>query len=83
MRFGGIDPDLDLELSVKLIIHELVRTQVCFSNLKLLVDKIIIVTVPNVDELSGNQAYKLLLTDGEKTIQGTFRQAARFVVFDR
>lgn len=69
--FGrGLDPTLDLELSVKPIIYELVRTQVCFPNLKLLVDKIVVVTVPDVDELSGNEAYKLTLTDGEKTIQG-------------
>ncbi|KAI4170273.1 MAG: hypothetical protein LQ348_007134, partial [Seirophora lacunosa] len=72
MRFTGLAPDIDLDLSVKPVIHELVRTQVCFPNLKLLVDKIVVVTLPDVDELSGNEAYKLTLTDGEKTIQGTF-----------
>lgn len=70
MRFIGNGLDLDLELCVKPVIHELVRTQVCFPNLKLLVDKIVVVTVPDVDELSGNEAYKFTLTDGEKTIQG-------------
>ncbi|KAI4288588.1 MAG: hypothetical protein L6R35_002146, partial [Caloplaca aegaea] len=74
MRFTGLTPDIDLELSVKPVIHELVRTQVCIPNLKLLVDKIIIVTLPHVDELSGNEAYKLTLTDGEKTIQALVKR---------
>ena len=70
MKIAGIETDIDLELSLKPIIQELVRTQVCFSNLKLLVDRITTVIVPEADELSGNEAYKLVLTDGEKTIQG-------------
>lgn len=73
MRFAGADLDLDLELSVKPVIQELVRTQVCFPNLKLLVERITVVTLLDVDELSGNEAYKLTLTDGEKTIQGGTR----------
>ncbi|KAL8825617.1 MAG: hypothetical protein Q9170_007724 [Blastenia crenularia] len=52
----------------------MVRTQVCDPNLKLLVEKITIVTVPDVDELSGNEAYKLTLTDGEKTIQALVKR---------
>ena len=71
MRFTANGLDLDLELCVKPVIQEMVRTQVCFPNLKLLVDKIAIVTLPDVDELSGNEAYKLTLTDGEMTIQGS------------
>ena len=47
------------------------RTQVCFPNIKLLIDKISIVTLPDVQDLSKNEAFRLLLTDGEKTIQGT------------
>ncbi|KAL8934264.1 MAG: hypothetical protein Q9216_005993, partial [Gyalolechia sp. 2 TL-2023] len=74
MKFIGNGLDLDLELSVKPIIHELVRTQVCFPNLKLLVDKIVVVTLPDVDELSGNEAYKFTLTDGEKTIQALLKR---------
>lgn len=70
MRLAGAAFDLDLELVVKPVIAELVRTQVCFPNLKLLVERIVVVVVPDVDELSGNEAYKLTLTDGEKTIQG-------------
>ncbi|KAI4140226.1 MAG: hypothetical protein L6R39_005893 [Caloplaca ligustica] len=74
MKFAGADLDLDLELSVKPVIQELVRTQVCFPNLKLLVDRIAVVTVPDVDELSGNEAFKLTLTDGEKTIQALLKR---------
>ncbi|KAL8711269.1 MAG: hypothetical protein Q9225_007147 [Loekoesia sp. 1 TL-2023] len=74
MRYTGIGLDLDLELCVKPVIQELVRTQVCFPNLKLLVDKIAVVTLPDVDELSGNEAYKLTLTDGEKTIQALLKR---------
>ncbi|KAL8996997.1 MAG: hypothetical protein Q9188_006432, partial [Gyalolechia gomerana] len=74
MRFIGNGLDLDLELCVKPVIYELVRTQVCFPNLKLLVDKIVVVTVPDVDELSGNEAYKFTLTDGEKTIQALLKR---------
>lgn len=72
MKLAGIETDIDLELSVKPVIQEMVRTQVCFPNLKLLVDRIAIVTLLDVDELSGNEAYKLTLTDGEKTIQGAY-----------
>ncbi|KAL8747021.1 MAG: hypothetical protein Q9184_007663 [Pyrenodesmia sp. 2 TL-2023] len=68
MRLAGADLGLDLELAVKPVIEELVRTQVCFPNLKLLVERIDIVVVPEVDELTGNEAYKLTLTDGEKII---------------
>lgn len=71
MRLADNDTDLDLELSLNPVIQELVRTQVCFPNLKLLLDKIVVVTLPDVDELSGNEAFKLTLTDGEKTIQGS------------
>lgn len=74
MRYRGIDPNLDLDLSVKPIIYELVRTQVCFPNLKLLVDKIVVVTLPDVDELTGNEAYKFTLTDGERTIQALLKR---------
>ncbi|KAL9025470.1 MAG: hypothetical protein Q9196_005712 [Gyalolechia fulgens] len=74
MRFTGNGLDLDLELSVTPVIHELVRTQVCPPNLKLLVDKIVVVTLPDVDELSGNEAYRFTLTDGEKTIQALLKR---------
>ena len=64
----GFKPDLVL----KPVIRELVRTQVCFSDLKLLVDRISIVTLPATEHTTLNQAYRLYLTDGERSIQGTY-----------
>lgn len=57
---------------IKPIIKELVRTQVCFPNIKLLVDKISTVKVPSAAESSSLQAYRMYLTDREKTIQGLY-----------
>ncbi|KAL8896792.1 MAG: hypothetical protein Q9192_002914, partial [Flavoplaca navasiana] len=74
MRLAGTDIDLDLELSLNPVIQELVRTQVCLPNLKLLVHRIAVVTLPEVDELDGNEAFKLTLTDGEKTIQALLKR---------
>ncbi|KAI4283364.1 MAG: hypothetical protein L6R38_002214 [Xanthoria sp. 2 TBL-2021] len=74
MRLAGTDIDLDLELSLNPVIQELVRTQVCLPNLKLLVHRIVVVTLPGVDELGGNEAFKLTLTDGEKTIQALLKR---------
>ena len=55
---------------LKPIIKELVRTQVCFPNIKLLVDKISIVKVPSATGSSSLEAYLMYLTDRQKTIQG-------------
>ena len=74
MRFGGIEKELDLELSLKPVISELVRTEICFPNLKLLVDRILVVTLPNADPTKRNEAFKLILTDGEKTIQALLKR---------
>lgn len=60
------------ELCLKPIIKELVRTQVCFPNVKLLVDRVSIVTLPATKESTEIQAYRLYLTDGDWTIQGKF-----------
>ena len=62
--------DEDSASYIKPIIKELVRTQVCFPNIKLLVDKISIVKVSSATESSGLEAYRMYLTDREKTIQG-------------
>ncbi|CAD6565194.1 MAG: hypothetical protein ASARMPRED_006506 [Alectoria sarmentosa] len=59
---------------IKPIIKELVRTQVCFPNIKLLVDKISVVKVPSATESSGLEAYRMYLTDREKTIQAVVRR---------
>ena len=63
---AGFRPDLVL----KPVIKELARTQVCFPDLKLLVDRISIVTLPSTEHTTANEAYRLYLTDGERTIQG-------------
>ena len=66
--------DEDSVSYIKPIIQELVRTQVCFPNIKLLVDRISIVQVPSAPESDGLQAYLMYLTDREKTIQGSCGQ---------
>ena len=62
--------DEDSVSYIKPIIKELVRTQVCFPNIKLLVDKISIVKVPSAAESSDLKAYLMYLTDRQMTIQG-------------
>ena len=62
--------DKDSASYLKPIIKELVRTQVCFPNIKLLVDKISVVKVPSAADSFSLEAYLMHLTDREKTIQG-------------
>ena len=58
------------ECSLKPVIRELVRTRVYPPFLKLLVDKILI--VPHVKkDGKRSEAYRIWLSDGEKSIQGT------------
>jgi len=62
------------------VIKEMVRTQVCFENIKLLVDRISIVPLSVVEDPLKNEAFRLLLTDGEVSIQGkglVFRKGNR------
>ncbi|KAF6221664.1 hypothetical protein HO133_001632 [Letharia lupina] len=66
--------DEDSASYIKPIIKELVRTQVCFPNIKLLVDKISTVKVPSATESSGLEAYRMHLTDREKTIQAVVKR---------
>lgn len=58
------------ELNLKPVIKELARTQVCFPKVKLLVDRISIVTLPANKESTETKAFRLYLTDGDWTIQG-------------
>ena len=67
---AGPRHDEDSQSYLKPIIKELVRTQVCFPDIKLLVDKISIVKIPSATEPSCLEAYLMYLTDREKTIQG-------------
>ena len=57
------------EFALKPVIRELVRTGVHPPFLKLLVDKILIVPQVRKDGTS-SQAYRVWLSDGEKSIQG-------------
>ncbi|CAL8581510.1 hypothetical protein XPA_007199 [Xanthoria parietina] len=82
MRLAGTHIDLDLELSLNPVIQELVRTRVCLPNLKLLVHRIGVVTLPDLDELDGNEAFKLTLTDGDKTIQALLKRRIYRVLYD-
>ena len=58
---------------LKPIIAEIARTEVCFPNIKLLVEEI------SLDNISGTEtwAFRLWLTDGEKIVQGMFNQLPR------
>lgn len=58
------------ELSLKPVIKELARTQVCFPNVRLLVDRISIATLPATKDSTETKAFRLYLTDGDWTIQG-------------
>ncbi len=69
-------PTIELTPAIK----EMVRTQVCFENIKLLVDRISIVPLSVVEDPLKNEAFRLLLTDGEVSIQGkglVFRKGNR------
>lgn len=65
-----MNEELSDPLVLKPVIKELARTQVCFPDIKLLVDRISIVTLSTNEQLKENRAYRLYLSDGEKTVQG-------------
>lgn len=58
--------------TIKPVIKELVRTQFCFPDIVLLVDRIIIGKVPSAEGSGDVEAYRLYLTDREKSIQGSW-----------
>lgn len=57
--------------TIKPVIKELVRTQFCFPNIVLLVDKIIIARISPAKGFGDVEAYRLYLSDREKSIQGS------------
>ncbi len=57
--------------TIKPVIQELVRTQFCFPDIVLLVDKIIIARVSSANDSENVEAYRLYLTDREQSIQGS------------
>ena len=58
---------------LKPIIAEVARAEVCFPNIKLLVEEI------SLENISGTEtwAFRLWLSDGEKMIQGMFSRLPR------
>lgn len=59
--------EIPKENDVKPIIQEIVRTEVCFPNIQLLVDYI---SVEVIDAEQGKETFRLYLTDGEVNIRG-------------
>ena len=57
-------------LKLKPVLREMVRTGVLVPKVTLLVDKIIIARVPTSPDSTPMEAYRMYLTDGEKSIQG-------------
>jgi len=57
------EPDFKL----KPCITEILRTNYCQAGLTMLVDKVVLVTMTKTEF---NRAYRLYLSDGEKSIQG-------------
>ena len=70
MDAGASDATGKPRMELTPIIKEIVRTEVCFPNIKLLVDRIFVDLLPHVKDQSKNEAFRLLLADGEKSIQG-------------
>lgn len=59
---------------IKPVIAEIARTEVCFPNIRLIVEDIIVVPVPDAKAESSPEnvkaAFRLWLSDGDKVIQG-------------
>ncbi|KAK3171732.1 hypothetical protein OEA41_003816 [Lepraria neglecta] len=62
------------DFELRPVIRELVRTRVCFPDIKLLVDKITIVKLSATNPAATNEAYRLYLTDGDMTIQALVKR---------
>ncbi len=61
-------------INVRPIIRELVRTNLCFPDIQLLVDRICTVKLPPLDDAERSQAaYSLYLTDRVKSIQAVIK----------
>lgn len=68
MKPRGGDKSSVFSTDLKPIIAEIARTEVCFPNIKLLIEKI------SLENISGTEtwAFRLWLTDGEKIVQGMY-----------
>ncbi|KAL9124425.1 MAG: hypothetical protein Q9217_006244 [Psora testacea] len=71
-----------LENDLKPVLQEIVRTQVCFPKIKLVVTNVMIVSVGAGTWTSKNEAFRLFLTDGEKTIQAVVRRRMHRAVLE-
>ncbi|KAL2057823.1 hypothetical protein ABVK25_001440 [Lepraria finkii] len=67
-------PKMNDDFELRPIIRELVRTRVCFPDIKLLVDKMTIVKLSATNPAATNEAYRLYLTDGDMTIQALVKR---------
>lgn len=63
------DPNPFSRSALKPIIKEIVRTRICFANIQLLLDRIIVVNISHAADRDAKDAFRLYLSDGEKSIQ--------------
>ena len=68
MKPRGGDKSSVFSTDLKPVIAEVARTEVCFPDIKLLVENITLEKVSGAD----TWAFRLWLTDGEKFIQGEY-----------
>ena len=71
--------EIPKENDVKPIIQEIVRTEVCFPNIQLLVDYI---SIEFVDAEQSKETFRLYLTDGEVNIRGNIENPQNIVPAD-
>lgn len=67
-------PKAFLRPALKPIVKELVRTQVCFPNIQLLLDRIMVAKVGEPADRGETEAFRLYLSDGEKSIQALVKR---------
>ena len=67
-------PKAFLRPALKPIIRELVRTQVCFPNIQLLLDRIMVTRISKHEDGRETEAFRLYLSDGEKSIQALLKR---------
>lgn len=56
---------------VKPIIYEIIRTEVTFPNIRLLIEHVVVQDVGRDEEGALRRGYRIHLTDGEYRIQGS------------
>ena len=66
-------------IDLKPVIADITRTQVCFPDIQLLVDKIVMQTLPNNETPTG--AFRLRLTDGENIISDKYIRGSNRLLY--